>query len=120
MLAIGLMISKTVSGSNLGPTEQSTRDSTRMEKNMEKVYSCGETIVATMEISAKITSMVKANIAGKMEEYTKANGVITKWKELEFSHGLMVENTKVSTRMIRNKDTVSSHLRMVECIKDSG
>lgn len=95
--ATGLTISKMASGRSLGPTEQSTKESIRTAKNMEKDYSCGETIAATTGISAKITLMVKVNTVGRMEEFMKANGLTIKWKATEFLLGLMGESTKDST-----------------------
>ncbi len=68
-----------------------------MVKNMVKGCSCGETTVAMMGISAKITSKVKANIAGKMVGFTKANGLTIKCKEMVCSHGLTVENIRDNT-----------------------
>lgn len=65
-----------------------------MAKSMAKDCSCGETIVAMMEISAKTTSKVKANIVGKMVEFTKVNGLTIKCKAMVFSHGLTVENIR--------------------------
>lgn len=66
-----------------------------MEKNMEKGFSYGR-MIALMKVSfMKIIYMVMENIYGGMEEHMKENGKKIKWKEKEFSLGLMEENIKV-------------------------
>lgn len=55
-----------------------------------------------------------------MEDNIKAHGEIIKCMVEAFLYGLMVENTKVNTSMIKNKDMDSFAGLMVDLIKDSG
>ena len=75
---------------------------------MEKVNSFGAIKVSMMEISIKITFMVKVNTSGLMAEYLTDNGLITKWKVMEHSHGPMDVDTQDNTKMTKNTDKVLS------------
>ena len=91
------MINKTDSVKNHGLMVQFIRESIRMVKNMEKDFSFGEMIVAMKAIFVRTTFTEKENTAGRMAEFMKASGSITKCKVMEFSPGLMAESTRVST-----------------------
>ena len=64
--------------------------------------------------------MVLENTSGKMEEFIKDNGKITRWKVKECLPGLMAEGIKDSTKTIRRKVSEFSPLEMEEFMKESG
>ena len=59
---------------------------------MGKVNLCGQMTHFLKETFSKIIFMDLENTNGKMEEYTKDNGSIIKWKEKVLLHGQMEEN----------------------------
>jgi hypothetical protein len=64
--------------------------------------------------------MEKESINGVMEDNIVDNGEIIKWKVEEFSHGQIIEDTKVNTMMIRKKAMVYSSGPTEEDMKESG
>ena len=58
-------------------------------RSMEKVCLLGQMAVPTKEISKITISKGEVNTIGQMGESSKVNGLTTKWKALEHSHGLM-------------------------------
>ena len=68
------MTNKMALVNNHGQMELFTKDNIKMVKNMEEGYLCGEMIVITMVIFVRTIFMERVNIAGKMAEFTKANG----------------------------------------------
>ena len=49
-----------------------------------------------------VESKAKEYVHGEMEENTKDHGLTTRNMDMEFSLGLMVENTRATIRMIRS------------------
>lgn len=64
--------------------------------------------------------MVRVNIAGRMEEYTKEIGSIIRCMAEESLFGLMVVDTKVSTIMIKSMDMGFLHSKMEGYTKEDG
>ena len=87
---------------------------------MVKVNLCGVTKVNTMVISTRIIFMALESIYGLMAESITANGLTTKWKELEPSPGVTAEDTLDNIKMIKNMATAHSIGPMVESTLGNG
>jgi len=79
---------------------------TKMERRMDMVNLCGQMDLPTKGSSLITIYTVKEYIHGQISENSTVSGLIIKCMDKEFSRGLMVECTKESIRMIRNKDLV--------------
>jgi len=90
------------------------------ERSMEQEDSHGLMVALTMDSLWRIIFKVKVNIIGLTAENTMDYGSITRWKEVEFSLGLMEEDTKVIMLMIKRKVMVFSTGQMVENMKEDG
>lgn len=90
------------------------------EKNKEKEYLYGETIVHMKDNFMIIIFMEKGNMSGKMEESMRVNGQIIKCMVKVYLNGQMVGNIKVNIQMIKNMDSGHSNSKMADCIKDNG
>lgn len=72
------------------------------------------------EISFKIIFMALASTDGLTEEFIKESGLIIKWKERVFSHGVMAVVTWEAIKMIRSMVMVHSNGLMVASILENG
>ena len=91
-----------------------------MVKRMDSVIFSGQINLLIAEILLIIIFMEMEDTGGRMEGNTVAIGFVTKCMAKVFLHGLMAENTKVNTMMIRNKGTEFSHGPMVGSMTDIG
>ena len=97
MKAIGKRISSMEMVLKHGQMVQSMKDNMYKEKSMVLEDLHGLTEAPIMANSLKIIFKAKENIIGQMEESIMVSGSITKWKEVESSHGLTAEDTKEIT-----------------------
>jgi hypothetical protein len=97
MSAIGKMTSRMAKVNKNGKMVLSIRAAINQARNREKGHSSGVMIVPIRVISMKIISMVMASMYGKMAEYMRDNGIITRCMERANLHGLMVGNMRGST-----------------------
>ena len=74
----------------------------------------------TTEILKKIIFKEMENIIGLTVEFLKDLGSITKWRGKEYSRGPMAGGMKVTTKMIRKKETEPSIGLMVDNTKAVG
>jgi len=89
-------------------------------RRMEKDISLG-LINQNMKANFKKTiSKDGVFMLGPMEEYTKENGKITKWRAKENSPGLIIEIMRVSIKMIKNTVMVYFVGPMAENIREDG
>ena len=73
---------------------------------MEKESFNGLMKVHTMEILMRTILRDRVNIDGQTVGFTKANGIIIKWKVTASLHGLMVGSMSENTKMIKNMGKV--------------
>jgi hypothetical protein len=97
-----------------GLTEHNMRATISSGKNMDKVPLFGPMGPTIRENSYSITSRDMVNTAGQTVADTVATGETIKWKEQEFSLGLMADAMKVSTSRTRSMVLVPSTGQMEE------
>ena len=78
MLANGSRINSTARELKSGPTERSTRGSTKTARSTAKVALLSQTEAHTQDLSVIMRYQALVNILGLMEKCTKANGKGTK------------------------------------------
>lgn len=72
-------------------------------KSMAKASSLGQMGPPIKDNFPRIISRVMVSINGLMEESTKANGEITRWRAMVSLHGQMVANMKETTWTIKRR-----------------
>ena len=87
---------------------------------MDTVASLGLTEVPILASSSKTIFKALVSTTGQMVESTTDYGSITKWKDMEFSHGQTVEDMKASISTIRKRVKVFSTGLMEEDTKVAG
>jgi hypothetical protein len=87
---------------------------------MEKESLYGATQAHMTVTFTKIISTEQENTSGQMEEFTKENGLITKWKARVLSPGVMDDVTSENIRMIKNMGKELSSGQMAENILVNG
>ena len=120
MKANGRMIFRTVKVSRSGVMDQSMKDFTKKERNMEWEHTNGMTAQNT-QANGMITKFLESEfINGLMEDSTRENGLTTIWKVLDSIHGMMEGHLKVSTKTTKSMDMESTDGRMVESTLETG
>lgn len=87
---------------------------------MAKENSFGLIKARIMVIFSRTIFMDRVNINGLMVVFTMDNGLTTKWRDKEHSHGAMGVDMKETTKMIKNTDTVHLSGLMAENISENG
>ena len=87
---------------------------------MEKENLCGQMTVLMKENFYKTIFTDLVNMNGKMVEFTKVNGKITKWKVKELLLGQTVGNTLEIMCKIVKRVSEYLHSKMAEFMKDNG
>ena len=116
----GIMIYNKAKEKNGGPMVLTIKDNMKKGKSKDKVYLNGLMDLNMKDNLKKTTYVGKVPTNEKIINNIQACGKITKCMERESLLGMMVEYILDSMNMIRNKDMVSFHGQMGECIKVHG
>lgn len=81
---------------------------TKVARKTDMVSSCGLINQAIPVNSTKTIFMVKASIAGRMDESTTVNGLKIKCKDVGYLLGRMVDGMRVNITMTKKKVVVAS------------
>lgn len=103
-----------------GKTEQITRETIDLEKNMERGSLPGRMDLNFKATFYKMAYKAKEFTNGRMEEHTQANGKITKCMALAYLDGQTAEYIKEIILKMRNKVMEYSNGLMVEGTKEHG
>lgn len=74
-------------------------------------------VISMKECLNKVKEVVKALITFLMVKFTKANGIMVKYKDLEYVNGQMERPTRVSGSTIRKMESVISNGQMADNIE---
>lgn len=117
---IGLKISKKVTELKLGPMEQDTTASIKMDKKMDLENSYGLMVLASKEISIRTILTEEELTTGLIKDSILESGKIIRCMAQVFSLGMMVENIMESILMTKKKVKVSLNGPMERNTRENG
>ena len=100
----GRTISKTALAWKRGLMAASIKESTVMEKSMDKAFTNGSTALSTKEAGSTTRLAVSEHTSGPMAVYTKANGPRIICMDVDFTLGVMADSMRASTRTTKSTD----------------